>query len=220
MAEANEGATPESEQPEPPRRKVGRPLKFATVQALQQKIAEYFGSREPHKAKRSVWVEKSNPGEGYWAEQDYITDQLPITITGLAYALETSRKVLLDYESGMHDNPDLTDDITAQFSNTVTRAKLRCEAYAEDHLFMGKTPAGAVFSLKNNYSWVDKSEVEHSGNVTDDLDAIDEAELAREEASVAAAAEIAKIEGKKDDKPGPAAQEQVVQADAPVQDQG
>jgi hypothetical protein len=74
----------------------------------------------------------------------------PYTITGLALALDTTRDLLLDYQY----NRD-------EFSDTIKRAKLKCENYAEMHLFKGKNGVvGAIFNLKNNYSrWVDKQEV-------------------------------------------------------------
>jgi hypothetical protein len=38
------------------------------------------------------------------------------------------------------------------YSDTVKRAKLKCENYAEMHLFNGKNGVvGAIFNLKNNY---------------------------------------------------------------------
>jgi hypothetical protein len=69
--------------------KVGRPLKFKTVEELQSKIDAYF---------------ETTPKEEW-------------TITGLAIALDTFRKVLIDYESGKYDEED------RDFSNTVKMAK-------------------------------------------------------------------------------------------------
>lgn len=52
--------------------KVGRPLKFKTVEELQEKVDRYF--KDCDKKKR------------------------PYTVTGLALALDTSRETLMDYE--------------------------------------------------------------------------------------------------------------------------
>jgi hypothetical protein len=113
------------------KRKVGRPLKFETVEMLQEKIDAYFNECD----------EKEEP----------------YTITGLALALNTTRETLLDYED------------KEEFSDTVKRAKLKCENFAEKHLFKGKNGVvGAIFNLKNNYSrWVDKQEII---NKTKDVD--------------------------------------------------
>ena len=50
-------------------------------------------------------------------------EKRPLTITGLALALGTGRNVLIDYEN------------REEFSNTIKRAKLLCENYAEESLF-------------------------------------------------------------------------------------
>lgn len=103
----------------------GRPLKFQNVDELKQKIDEYF--------------EKCNE------------NKRPLTISGLAVALDTSRKVLIDYENRGDE-----------FSNTIKKAKSICENFTEEYLFTGKNVAGAIFNLKNNYGWQDKSEIDHT----------------------------------------------------------
>ena len=85
-------------------------------------------------------------------------EKRPLTITGLALALGTGRNVLIDYEN------------REEFSNTIKRAKLLCENYAEESLFLGKNVAGAIFNLKNNYGWKEKQEIEHNGGVFINLD--------------------------------------------------
>ena len=71
----------------------------------------------------------------------------PFTITGLAVHLGCCRQTLLNYE-GRED-----------FLDTIKAAKLKCHQFTEEYLYSGKTPSGAIFSLKNNYGWVDKTEV-------------------------------------------------------------
>lgn len=115
---------------------IGRPPKFATVEALQAGIDAYFA--------------------------ECVAKDMPITITGLALALDTSREVLMYVErgTGPYSNP--------LFSDAIKRAKLRCQNYAENHLFSGKNPAAGIFALKN-YGWSDRQELELSGPGGDDI---------------------------------------------------
>lgn len=84
----------------------------------------------------------------YFLECDEKED--PYTITGLALALDTTRETLLDYEK---DNPKF-----AEFSDTIKKAKLKCQNYAEKRLFGQGQCAGVIFNMKNNYNWKDKTE--------------------------------------------------------------
>lgn len=121
--------------------KVGRPLKFESVESLEAKIQEYFDS---------CWETKEVDGA-------ILQRQVrPYTITGLAVHLDTSRETLLDYED------------KEQFSDTIKRAKMKIHNYVEEYLFTGKNQTGAIFNLKNNYGWTDKTEVDntHKGDGT------------------------------------------------------
>src|SRR3990167_3931548 len=122
----------------------GRPLKFKTTQDLQNKIAKYF---------KSCWEQKidmfGNPiflkdAAGKKTKKRVMVQARPYTITGLANALDVDRHTLLNYEAKQ------------RFFTTVKRAREMCHQYAEDYLFFGKNPAGAIFNLKNNYGWQDK----------------------------------------------------------------
>lgn len=86
----------------------------------------------------------------------------PATVTGLALALDfTNRHALLRYEAG-ETTTSLPDDVRAALSHTVKRAKARIEAQREVALYQGKVnPIGTIFSLKNNFGWIDR--VEHEG---------------------------------------------------------
>jgi hypothetical protein len=110
----------------------GRPLKFKNEKELQKKIDAWLKSCKKEKR--------------------------PLTITGLALALDTGRNVLIDYGN------------REEFSNTIKKAKLICENYAEETLFLGKNVVGAIFNLKNNYGWKEKQEIEHNGGVFVNLD--------------------------------------------------
>lgn len=119
---------------------IGRPLKFQSPEELQEKINQYFLTCEEGE-EITVYDKKKQELVTY-------TRKIPYTITGLALALDTSRKVLMEYQG--KDN----------FSNTVKKAKLLCENYAELRLLYGDIPpASAIFALKN-YGWVDKTETD------------------------------------------------------------
>jgi hypothetical protein len=113
----------------------GRPLKFKTAKALQEKIDAFF--------------------------EDCEKKQKPLTITGLALALDTTRETLLEYE-GEVEGREKKDPA---YADTIKKAKLMCQNFAEQFLFSGRQVAGAIFNLKNNYGWKDKQELEHSGDL-------------------------------------------------------
>lgn len=102
----------------------GRPLKFENVEALQKQIDAFFAEEE--KKKR------------------------PLTITGLALALDTSRETLMNYE----ERPE--------FFDTIKRAKLRVE---QDYEFGLRTRgnAGDIFGLKN-FGWRDQQHTDITSN--------------------------------------------------------
>jgi hypothetical protein len=89
--------------------------------------------------------------DAFFARMD--KKNLPYTITGLALALQTSRETLCDYQE--------KDD----YSDTIKEAKLKCQNYAEQRLYMGGQAAGPIFALKN-FGWSDKQEIDHTGKVS------------------------------------------------------
>ena len=97
--------------PETASRPRGRPFKFTTAQA-QKLLDQYFA--------------------------DCDEAQRPYTITGVAAALDTTRKSLCEWEREAH-----------HLSNTIKKAKTRVEQRVEEMLLSSKTPAGAIFWLKN-----------------------------------------------------------------------
>ena len=129
---------------------MGRPLKFRTVEELQEKIDAYFEScweEVPVMTSRGTYLTRKNPETG---EKELVTIRRqvrPYTITGLAIALDTTRQTLLNYEE------------RDEFLDTIKKAKSRCEQYAEERLFSPGNPAGAIFNLVNNYEgWSNKQE--------------------------------------------------------------
>lgn len=144
---------------------VGRPLKFKSAKDLQTKIDKYFADCDPHMEEVSEWVEardesgkllKDKNGLNYLVQVQHkiLTKQKPYTITGLALALDTSRETLLEYQ----ERPEFVD--------TIKKAKDRCHNYVEDSL-LTSNPTGAIFNLKNNYGWKDKTEVD--SNIRGDI---------------------------------------------------
>jgi hypothetical protein len=77
-------------------------------------------------------------------------DDNPPLISGLAYHLDMTTESLRRYGE---------DD---EFSATVKKAKQRVEIALEKRL-QANSPVGAIFSLKNNFGWKDKTEHELTG---------------------------------------------------------
>lgn len=86
------------------------------------------------------------------------------SVTGLAYSLGLGRQGLLDYENSLLNGKlkSLDDTEKAKISDTIKRAKSFVEMCYEQRLFANGNPAGTIFTLKNNYKWVDKQEVEQT----------------------------------------------------------
>lgn len=83
------------------------------------------------------------------------------TVAGLAYALGMSRVALNDYE------------VKPEFLYTIKRAKQKIEISLEQHLFSGAV-AGAIFNLKNNFGWKDKTEQDINAKIENkDVSAVD-----------------------------------------------
>lgn len=116
---------------------MARPLKYKTVDELQAAIDAYFKSCEGHPLMgNSGHVVTDKYG------QPVIVGAHPPTVTGLALSLGfTGRQALLNYQG------------RKQFVDTITRAKSRCEEYAESRLYDRDGARGAQFSLEHNFRW-------------------------------------------------------------------
>lgn len=141
--------------------RVGKPLKFPSVEELQQKIEAYFNSCFDYQ--RDMFGNRLHDKEhpDYTKEKPvYLMKQVkPFTVTGLAVFLDTTRETLLDYEG---ERESSSEEIVKDpaYSYTIKKAKEIIKAYAEESLFSGKQAAGPIFNLKNNWGWKDKSEWE------------------------------------------------------------
>ena len=122
---------------------VGRPLIFKSPEDLEQKIEEYFTYCDNRI--RHVFDKKS----GSVIE---VIDPEPYTMSGLAYALGIDRDTLLNYSK------------KEEFFGTLKKAKDKVHSDVERRL-MESNPTGAIFNLKNNFGWKDRTEVE--ATVTD-----------------------------------------------------
>ena len=85
----------------------------------------------------------------YFSTKD--AEERPYTMHGLARALGCSRLTLLNYEN-YTDAPG--------FVHAIKTARERVAEWTEDRLHQkGYHPAGAIFSLKNNFGWKDEQSV-------------------------------------------------------------
>ena len=127
--------------------KIGHPPKYATVEEMQAVIDRYF---EDCKGEPIIGDDGMPILDKFG--QPFIIHQRPPTVTGLALALGfTSRQALLNYQA------------KKEFVDTVTRAKARIEAYAEERLFDRDGQRGAEFSLRYNFRWVNDEKKEDGG---------------------------------------------------------
>lgn len=156
----------------------GRPLKFKSVNALQKEIDAYFRSCWDYK--RDMFgnrlVDRTDPKNTTKNPVYVLYKVKAYTVSGLAVFLGTTRETLMDYESGKYDNRDedgkpieLTSEQVEwnkqvdKFSDAIKRAKEIIYADVEEMLYVKGSSTGAIFQLKNNYGWTDKSEVVQSG---------------------------------------------------------
>lgn len=158
-----------------------KPLKFKTVGELEAKIDAYFeslydyardmyGNRLKDKDYKAPedGSDANNPRAGFVMKRVKVA-----TVTGLAVYLDTTRETLLDYESGMYDDRDVEgntieldesqqewNEQVRKYSDTIKRAKLMIYEDTEQQLYRPGAATGAIFSLKNNYNWRDRKDLE------------------------------------------------------------
>lgn len=114
----------------------GRPPTFATADALQDAIDNYF--------QEGITIKKVIIGK---APNSYTIDVEVPTISGLCYHIGfESRQSFYAYEQKQ------------EFSYTVKKARLFIERHYEEML-QGGNVTGAIFALKN-FDWSDKQEID------------------------------------------------------------
>ena len=119
---------------------IGRPIMWENPNELQKRIDDYY-----------AWT---------------VENHKHITVTGLAWWLNTNRQTLINYESCEVNGRLIgcSDKDKAGFVDTIKRAKQRIEMEYEESLMDNKTSTGAIFTLKNNYAWCDKQEIVTTNN--------------------------------------------------------
>lgn len=76
------------------------------------------------------------------------------TVEGLAYWLDMDRQSILNYEK------------KDEFFGTIKKAKMRILSRLHEMAAVGKyNPTMAIFNLKNNYGYADKTEVDMNANI-------------------------------------------------------
>ena len=121
---------------------MGRPVKFKTPQEMERVIGLYFLACKVRQTDNTDLLNDLDNDD--LSVVDDIDDMVP-TVSGLAYTLGMATETLRDY--GTKDD----------FSVTVKRAKQRIEMSLENRL-AGNNVTGAIFNLKNNFGWKDKTE--------------------------------------------------------------
>lgn len=118
---------------------IGRPRKYETAEEMQEIIDEYL--------------------------QECSDEGVYPTVSMLAYRLDMSRRDLLNYENCLENGrlKQCSQEQKEAFVHTVKKAKQYIEGCYDNRLINGNgNPVGTIFSLKNNYNWVDKTEVEQT----------------------------------------------------------
>ena len=125
----------------------GRPLQYSNPEDMQVIIDDYFKSCTYNRA-FMAGADVDKPED--WEPN---TDDEHPTISGMGLVIDLTRQSLINYEG------------RKEFVDTIKKAKIRVESYAEQRL---QQPActGTIFSLKNNFGWCDKREIETSGSMT------------------------------------------------------
>ena len=127
---------------------MARPRKFKTVEEMQIKIDEYFQMCDE---KTETKIDDKGRAKTFYE---------PYTISGLCLALDIDRSTLIEYAA------------IPEFSNTIKKAKLKVESWVEKKAMTGDANATfAIFSLKNNFGWKDKQEVEVADKTKESFEA-------------------------------------------------
>jgi DNA-binding XRE family transcriptional regulator len=137
---------------------VPRLRKYWDLEEFENKIDEYFINCD--KAVRDIYDKK-----GSYVKTIY----KPYTVTGLCVHLDICRQTLSEMEK---------ED---KYSDTIKRAKVKIEAWQVEHSMNRDIDnTTTIFSLKNNFGWKDKQEIESinkNENINVDLNHMSDEEL-------------------------------------------
>jgi len=118
---------------------MARPTLYTNPEEVESIIDEYFTYcdnriQQVYSAKADGVIE--------------VLDPAPYTMAGLAYALGMDRRSLLNYSK------------KEQFFPTIKRARERVERDVEERMNdKGRFTVGLIFNAKNNFGWVEKTEL-------------------------------------------------------------
>lgn len=131
---------------------MARPKMYKSAKQMQKAIDQYFQECQG----KPLLDEEGNVLTDKRGNPVMIGARAP-TVTGLALALGfNSRQALLNYQA------------RKEFNDTITRAKTRCEEYAESRLYTRDGARGAEFSLKYNFGWEGMKENTPPGTQVED----------------------------------------------------
>jgi len=117
----------------------GRPLVFKSVEDLKKKIDEYFDWCN----NRTMAVYDKTSGQ-----EIMIIHPAPYTMSGLARRLGVDRRTIVNYSK--------KDD----FFLTIREARERVHEDVETRMLETRNERGAMFSLKNNFDWKERTETD------------------------------------------------------------
>ena len=126
-----------------PKNKGGRPKLFTDPKDIEKIAIEYFKKCDERKVPTLVGSEIVNA-----------PNPEPYTMSGLAYELKMDRDSLLNYSKD------------EKFFRTIKRFRDKVQSDVERRRIEGKNCTGAIFNLKNNFGWKDKTEQEINGGLS------------------------------------------------------
>lgn len=144
---------------------MGRQPKYDTPEQMEAAIEEYFEGLY-----RPIVILNKRTGDREVLIDDKTGKQIreqyrPATVTGLARALGMTREGLAHYRKK-----------SDAFADTITRARLRVQEYAEERLYDKDGQRGAEFSLRVNFGWI-PADVERELKVKERTVALQETKL-------------------------------------------
>ncbi len=127
-------------------KRIGRPPKWKSPEALDKAIDKYFEDIQGH-----PYVQEDGSVLCGKDGLPIIVGAEPPTMAGLALALGfANRTSLLQYEG------------KPQFMASISRARTKIEKYAEGRLYDRDGARGAEFSLKYNFRWAQEEQTQQA----------------------------------------------------------